>query len=109
MSHELRTPVSAVLGFAASLRDGAAPRETVVDVASRIEAVSRDLLGIINNILDAAKLESGHVQMLLEEVDPAEVVDRVVKKCDVLAKKKGLVLRREEEELFPEAERLMRG
>ncbi len=84
MSHELRTPLSAVLAFAGSLRDGGSSREVVADVAARIEQVSRDLIGIINNILDAAKLESQNVELMIEDVDVAEALQRVVRKCEPL-------------------------
>ncbi|HVY47366.1 MAG TPA: HAMP domain-containing sensor histidine kinase, partial [Minicystis sp.] len=92
MSHELRTPLSAALGFAASLRAGGQDEAAVVDVGARIETVCRDLLGIINNILDAAKLESGHVELLVEDVDVGEAIRRVMRKCEPLAAGKPLAL-----------------
>jgi PAS domain S-box-containing protein len=63
MSHELRTPLNAVLGFAQLLcRDGRLDAEQ----RSHVEAIQdsgEHLLGLINNVLDSAKLEAGKVEL----------------------------------------------
>jgi signal transduction histidine kinase/ActR/RegA family two-component response regulator len=81
MSHELRTPLSAVLGLAeAMLEELAGPinelqRSWLKDVA----ASGKHLLGLINDILDLARIESGRLELSLQRVSPAEVANSAVK------------------------------
>ncbi len=81
MSHELRTPLSAVLGLAeAMLEELAGPinelqRSWLKDVASS----GKHLLGLINDILDLARIESGRLELALQRVAPSEVAQSAVK------------------------------
>ncbi len=81
MSHELRTPLSAVLGLAeALLEELAGPvnelqRSWLKDVASS----GKHLLGLINDILDLARIESGRLELSLQRLSPSEVVQSAVK------------------------------
>ena len=81
MSHELRTPLSAVLGLAeAMLEELAGPinelqRSWLKDVASS----GKHLLGLINDILDLARIESGRLELSLQRVKPSEVAQSAVK------------------------------
>jgi signal transduction histidine kinase len=86
MSHELRTPLAAIRGFAINISD---------EGARQIEAHAQDLLGVINNILDAAKLEAGAMQLHLESIDVAEVLDRCAARCKSLVGQKPLQLQTE--------------
>lgn len=77
MSHELRTPLNAILGFGQLLdTDPKAPL-----VASQQNAVmhilnsGKHLLGLINDVLDLAKVESGDVSLSLEDVPTNKVID----------------------------------
>ena len=82
-SHELRTPLAAIRGFAA----------TIEDVGARqIEAHTQELLGIINNILDASKIEAGAMKLTIEEIDVAAVIERSVARCRSLIGVKPLQL-----------------
>lgn len=77
MSHELRTPLNAILGFTQLMQlDDLAP-----DQASSIEQIQRagrHLLALINEVLDIARIESGHVSLSLEPVAVAEVMAEVM-------------------------------
>ena len=64
MSHEIRTPINAITGMVAIARKTDDPT-VVVDCINKIEAASRQLLGVINDILDISKIEADH--MLLAE------------------------------------------
>lgn len=81
MSHELRTPLSAVLGLAeAMLEELAGPvnelqRSWLKDVA----ASGKHLLGLINDILDLARIESGRLELALQRIPPGEVAQSAVK------------------------------
>jgi len=76
MSHELRTPLNAIIGFPDALRCG-----VIVSVEDRVKSYCTDifnagqhLLAIVNDILDIAKIEAGHVELVLEAIDAAELV-----------------------------------
>jgi signal transduction histidine kinase len=87
MSHELRTPLNAVIGFSdALLQDAANPsRERIVEYAGQINDAGRQLLGLINIILDVARIESGRVDFASDTVDIARVVRNSVRQADTAA------------------------
>jgi signal transduction histidine kinase len=76
MSHELRTPLNAIGGYAELLEIGV--RGPVTDQQRqdllRIQASQRHLLGLINEVLNYAKLETGSVQYHLTDVSVSEVL-----------------------------------
>jgi signal transduction histidine kinase len=66
MSHELRTPLNAIIGFAELISDrafGPEPDERYFEYAEDILGSGRHLLGIINDVLDLAKIETGQRQL----------------------------------------------
>ena len=79
MSHELRTPLNAIAGYAELLDLGihgpvtAEQREAIL----RIRRSQRHLLGLINDVLNFAKLEAGHVEFHLADVPVRESVDAI--------------------------------
>jgi len=99
MSHELRTPLNAVIGFSELLYDGKAgpiaprQREYVADTLAN----ARHLLGLINDVLDLAKVESGTMTFDPQPVDLAELVREAKQAVEVLAIRKRLDLRTEVE------------
>jgi len=77
MSHEIRTPLNAILGMAQLLElDDPSPQQ--LDRLKRIEEASKHLLGIVNDILDLAKIEAGRVVLDPVVFDPAEVLERSI-------------------------------
>jgi signal transduction histidine kinase len=62
MSHELRTPLNGILGFAELIRDEA-PNEETREQADTIYRSGQHLLSLVNDILDIAKIESGHMSL----------------------------------------------
>jgi len=71
MSHELRTPLNAVLGFAEVLQKeiyGPVGDARYRDYVGSIHASARHLLDLINSILDMTKIESGHFEIVEQEI-----------------------------------------
>ena len=64
MSHEIRTPMNAICGFAEMLMDKDIEKEYVQQYAQIITSNSHQLLGIISDIIDISKIESGQVSLL---------------------------------------------
>ena len=75
MSHELRTPLNAILGFAQILEFDDALTLEQKESTQEILKGGHHLLGLINEVLDLAKIESGHITLSLENVRLTEVVD----------------------------------
>lgn len=98
VSHELRTPMNAILGFTDALLagvDGPLNEEQKASL-SWVQRGGRDLLGLINEILDLAKIESGKLSIEPEPFDPHELVESVVAQHRSLAAQKGIRLRWED-------------
>ena len=59
VSHDIRTPMNAIVGITALIRHNAGDKERVLEYADKIDISSQHLLGIINDVLDMSKIESG--------------------------------------------------
>ncbi|MCB9569983.1 MAG: hypothetical protein H6710_22650 [Myxococcales bacterium] len=95
MSHELRTPLNAIIGYTEMLMDEV--DEIGVTVIrpdlQNILTSSHHLLAIISDILDLSKIESGKMDVSIEEVDVAELVEGVARTVSPLAERNGNTLR----------------
>lgn len=92
MSHEIRTPMNAIIGFSELLLKMELPtevREYVEDIANS----SRNLLAIINDILDISKIESGKMELVCGDYDTAGLFHDVYLIISGQAKQKGLEFR----------------
>jgi len=92
MSHELRTPLNSSLILAKLLadnRDGNLTAEQV-KFAQTIDSAGRDLLALINDILDISKIEAGKVEVNPEAVILTRMIDGLTKGLQVIAQEKGL-------------------
>jgi PAS domain S-box-containing protein len=91
MSHEFRTPLNSVIGFTAVLlEDPAGLDERQKSYLERIRTNGRNLLGLVNEILDLSKIEAGKVTLVPETIAPAELVREAVSQFEVQAREKGL-------------------
>jgi signal transduction histidine kinase len=94
MSHELRTPMNAILGFTEMIRDGLygeVPSD-IQEPVSDIHTCGRQLLGLINNVLDLSKIEAGHMELAPSDYVVEDVVNTVRLSLRALAATKGLDL-----------------
>lgn len=92
MSHELRTPLNAVLGFSSLMMVDANLTAGQRDNLATINRSGEHLLGLINDVLDMAKVESGRMVVNLEPVDVDDLVGDVIAVMAVRARQKGLQL-----------------
>lgn len=79
MSHELRTPLNAIVGYSEMLQEEAAERslDTFVADLEKINGAGRQLLALINDILDLSKIEAGKMELYMENFDLHALVDEV--------------------------------
>ena len=95
MSHELRTPLAAILGYAELIQEGfyepQGPKSA--DALGRIRSNGKHLLGLINTVLDIAKIESGQFNLNLGEYALENVVETVRAATEALAETKKLGLK----------------
>ncbi|MFO1345554.1 MAG: bacteriohemerythrin [Rhodocyclaceae bacterium] len=104
MSHEIRTPMNAIVGLTWSLRQNAS------DPAQRLRLdqvgdAAKQLLAIINDLLDMARIESDRLTLEPLDFDPQQVLQEVVRDVLSAATVKGLVLKLDAPDLPP----LLRG
>ncbi len=92
MSHELRTPLNSLLILARTLSEN--PDKNLsgkqVDFAKTIHASGKDLLALINDILDLSKIESGTISLEVGEVNFEDLRGYVERNFGQMAKEKGL-------------------
>lgn len=98
MSHEIRTPMTAILGFTELLLDN---RNFETDPEQRVESIKtiqrngEHLLGIIDDILDLSKIESGKLEVESIEYSPVAIVQDVLSLMSIRATAKGIYLESE--------------
>jgi len=98
MSHELRTPLNAIIGFSEIMTSGAfGPLGSAKyeEYARDIGDSGHHLLELINDILEMSRIETGHLQLRLDDVDLDAVVLEALRVVTPLAEEKGLALRAE--------------
>jgi GAF domain-containing protein/anti-sigma regulatory factor (Ser/Thr protein kinase) len=95
MSHELRTPLAAILGYAELMQEGFYEPlgQKSLDALTRIRSNGKHLLGLINTVLDIAKIESGQFTLNMTEYAIESVVETVRAATESLAQNKKLTLR----------------
>ena len=78
MSHDIRTPMNSIMGLTAIGSMHVNEPERVSDCFSKISIASRHLLGLINEVLDMARIESGNIKLSEEDFSLAESVDSLL-------------------------------
>lgn len=77
MSHEIRTPMNGIIGMAAIALQKDQSQERVMDCLQKIQSSSGYLLGLINDILDMSKIESGKMKLEVVNFDMHEMLETV--------------------------------
>jgi signal transduction histidine kinase/CheY-like chemotaxis protein len=93
MSHELRTPLNAIIGFSDLMRSEPVVDDTTTvptEWIGHIHSSGAHLLGLINEVLDLAKIESGALELHREPLDLSEAVAAVVTSLNALSQRKNL-------------------
>ncbi len=94
MSHELRTPLNAIIGYNEAMLGGMVGgfSDHQTKLLGHMQHNSRRLLGLINDILDLSKVESGSLQVFLAPMSPQKVIQDTVESLRSLATEKNIAL-----------------
>ena len=92
MSHDIRTPMNAIIGFATLALDDIRDGKKVQDYLSKILSSSKHLLGLINDILDMSRIESGKVVLEEQETDLVTTLQELQSIMEGQAKERKLKL-----------------
>jgi len=95
VSHELRTPMNAIIGYTKLMLDGLDGEMTAQQQTDlfRVAQAADNLLGLINGLLDLAKIEAGKMELNIEEVNITDVTDEALELVRPHADEKGLEVR----------------
>ncbi len=100
MSHEIRTPMNAIVGLSDIIMEESRGRK-VYEYACDIKSASRNLLALINDILDLSKVEAGKMELVPTEYHVISLADEVLSMMEVVASQRGLCLKKEYDMSIP--------
>ncbi len=89
MSHDMRTPLNAIIGLSALAQEHTGEPEAMADYLNKIQYSSRQLLGLINDILDMSRLEQGKVMVTSEPFDLQTCVEQCLEPFRLQAGSEG--------------------
>jgi signal transduction histidine kinase len=94
MSHELRTPLNAIIGYSEMLQEEAEDLDqpNLIPDLKKIHGAGKHLLGLINDILDLSKIESGKIELYLETVDISILIREIIIMIRPLVEKNANIL-----------------
>ena len=90
VSHELRTPLTAILGWTQRLRRGRLEQDKAVHALEVIEKSAMAQARLIDDILDASRVITGNLGLMVEQVDAAAAIDTAVDSMQAAADAKGV-------------------
>lgn len=89
MSHEIRTPMNAILGFSEILEDEISDRKSL-EYLKGIKIAGKNLLNLINDILDLSKIEAGKMELQFEKFNMNMILNELKQIFQIKAKEKGI-------------------
>lgn len=89
MSHDIRTPMNAIVGMTAIATAHIDDKEQVHNCLKKIALSGKHLLGLINDVLDMSKIESGKMTLTAERISLREVIEGIVSIVQTQVKSKG--------------------
>lgn len=95
MSHELRTPLNSILGFSDVLSDAENLTDKQKKYMLNIRTSGQNLLVLINDILDLAKIEAGRMELNIVDFSIDDLIERVTSSMRPLAEKKNIDMQSE--------------
>ena len=103
MSHELRTPLNSLLILASTLKENDEKNltEDQLESINVIHGSGRDLLALINEILDLSKVEAGKMKAHVEKVEIQELIESMERNFKPVAEQKGIIFKVQCEENLP--------
>lgn len=101
MSHELRTPLNSIIGFSEVLAGSEQLNDRQKRYAANIQSSGKMLLGLINDILDLAKIESGKMEVHVEDFSIRDVCESLAGLSRPLAERKNIDLECRLDEAIP--------
>ena len=78
VSHELRSPLTSIRGFLEAIQDGTIPAEKQGEYLDLVIAETRRMAGMVNNLLDLARMESGQTSLHVTQFDINELAVRTL-------------------------------
>lgn len=100
MSHEIRTPMNAIIGMNDIIMEECGDTE-IYGYAKDVQSAAKNLLTIINDILDLSKVEAGKMELVLVNYYLKVLTDEIVGMMDMAASQRGLFLKYECDETIP--------
>lgn len=100
MSHEIRTPMNAIIGLNDIIMEDCEDTE-IYGHAKDVQSAAKNLLAIINDILDLSKVEAGKMELVYVNYYLKTVVDEIIGMMDMAASQKGLLLKYECDKTIP--------
>ena len=92
MSHELRTPLNAVIGASQLLQDTHEDPDAQFALVTSIRDGGTKLLGLIDNILDLARIENGALELMAEDFNLVDCVESALSSASIAARFRGIEL-----------------
>ncbi|MFB3886836.1 MAG: response regulator [Thermodesulfobacteriota bacterium] len=103
MSHEIRTPMNAILGFTEILRRGyGRSAEDSLRYLNTIHSSGKNLLDLINDILDLSKVESGRLELEETWAEPHRIIYEVLQVLGIKAQEKNIALHFRAQGMIPQ-------
>ena len=90
MSHDIRTPLNAVIGYSELAKKHLDDKEVLEDYIDKIQICGKQLVGLIGDVLDMAKIESGKIDLSLKPCLCQDLISEVMVSVNESAKEKGL-------------------